>query len=168
MAAHILHFFLILLGLVPKERGGSADPFPPNVQIPIVVLRVGSSRSHNTIHSNISGLLASLNFHLLVMSLTVLASPGVILISFYPGVCDVRPSLYQSPPSRGSGVLMPFPTHTGAEELTSPPTDSKSSKPIQSLLPTLENLLPSSPVVPLVNVHMLPFQSTLFPLFVPE
>ena len=87
--------------------------------------------------------------------MAVLALPSVILISFYPGVPSVWPSLYQEPLSRGSGVLMPFPTHIGAEELLPPPVDSKSSEPTQSLLPTLGNPLPSSPVVPLVNVCML-------------
>ena len=125
--------------------------------IPTVASRVWSSRSPNTIHCNISGLLASLSFHLLTVFMAVLALPSIILISFYPGVPSIWPSLYQEPLSRGSDLLMPLPTHIGAYELSPPPMDSKSSESTQHLFPTFGYPLPSFPIVPLVNVCMSPF-----------
>ena len=146
----ILDLLLVLLIPVPKERGGAAYPFPPSVEIPVIISAVWTGSSSDPIHCNISRLLASLHFQLLSVLLSILAESNVFMPCPCPFVGALfRTSIYQDlirsscitrhPPyisiywnlSRsGSGDRSPIPLHISVEEPSSPPADSNSPRSI--------------------------------------
>ena len=77
----ISNLFLVLLVPVPEERGGASDPFPPSVEISVIISAVRPCSSSDPIHRNISRLLGSLDLQLILVVLLILVEPEDFLTS---------------------------------------------------------------------------------------